>query len=105
MGLITLPYLISEVENGTLDLWSYSLPLFDNGTAIYASLNWIGWIIGGLIIGVGAQLMGLSYNAHTMVPIGHKRSIVGFVVAVLSAFAMTTFRYYIPFLEGDATAE
>ena len=104
MGFMTFPYLMSEVEGGTLDLGFIKLDLFDSFTGVYSHTNGIGWFVGGFLIGFGSAMAGNSLAGHTMIPMLSLRSILATILSVACAIGMATLRYYVPFIQGSTPA-
>ena len=90
MGFVTIPYLIAELEKGVITLWNIELILFDSGVFIYSSLNWIGWLLGGLLLGFGTRMIGVTYNATILIPLMEKASSLFLVITGSVAIEVST---------------
>lgn len=63
-------------------------------------LSSLGWIISGLLVGIGTRLTGglTGGHAYCSAPVLNRRSIMASVAATVAAFLIATIRYHYPFL-------
>ena len=72
MGFLTVPYLVIEIGSGSITIGSFSVRFFDEPSIIYLHLNSMGWILAGLLFGIGNGMIGVNYHGHMMIPKGLK---------------------------------
>src|ERR1700733_3384592 len=67
MGFLTVPYLVIEIGSGFITFGSLSVRLFDEPFFLYYHLSSIGWILAGLLFGIGNGMIGINYHGHLLV--------------------------------------
>lgn len=100
-GLVASTYLLYLMSaNGVWHVSTYAIRLFDSYPQSYSGLNTTGWIIGGILVGVGTRMGNGCTSGHGVcgIPRLSMRSIVAVCTFMASGIAVATIRHYSPFL-------
>lgn len=96
-----LLYISTDKGKWTND--SFTLYFFDPIEAARSDLHVVGWIIAGILVGVGTRMGNGCTSGHGVcgLPRLSIRSIVAVCTFMGCGFALSTFRHYVPFLENS----
>jgi len=103
VGLLTIPVLLNQIFGNYIEISDKTkFILFDSNEMINQRQHIAVWIIGGLLVGWGTRMGNGCTSGHGVcgMPRLAPRSIVAVCTFMATGFAMATFRYYVPFLQG-----
>lgn len=102
-GLVTASYglYLTTDKFGGWNTKHVQITLFDPIYTAIANLHVVGWIIGGLLVGIGTRMGNGCTSGHGVcgIPRFSIRSIVAVCTFMATGIGMATFRYNVPFLE------
>ena len=99
-GLITATYsLYYFTDKGKWKTDSFTVYFYDPIDIAIKDLSIIGWIMGGILVGVGTRMGNGWTSGHGVwgIPRLSKRSIVAVIIFMSWGIGMATFRHYVPF--------
>lgn len=103
--MVTLPCIVYWSAGRSISLGDKrEIIFFDDDISLVTNLNVIGWVIGGILVGIGTRMGNGCTSGHAVcgIPRLSMRSIVATCTFMSTAIALATFRYYVPFLtHGD----
>ena len=106
LGMITVP-VVCEMQGRTgMRLFGLNISFFEAG-GFAAQLNWIGWLIAGVLVGLGTRMGNGCTSGHGVcgIPRLSKRSIAATIIFTLSGMAMATYRAKNSFFHGGVSGD
>ena len=102
IGMILAPNLLHWIFNGSITI--NGSPVYFFNTALSSSNNVIGWLIGGLLVGIGARMGCGCTSGHiiTGLPRLTKRSIFATVIILGFGFLMSNLKNHLGFLTNES---
>lgn len=100
MGFLTIPYFVNTFSDGILDIQITDIQILDNTFIIYNSLNWVGWFLAGMLVGIGTIMIGSEIHSQYLLPLHTGRSLIIMIFTLIGGFAMTTIRDNFHFING-----
>lgn len=100
-GLFTLPYFAHLFIGDSLKFSDDAvLRMYETNFNTQRELSWLGWAIGGFLVGFGSKMANGCTSGHGVcgVPRLSLRSITATITFVLSAILLATLRFEFPFL-------
>lgn len=78
--------------------------VFDHNDTTREHLTGFGWLLAGILIGLGSKMTGglTGGHAYCSAPVLHKGSLVSMVAAIIAGMIVATTRYNYPFLVPDS---
>ena len=101
-GLVASTYLIYLItDKGVWKTSSFDIIFYDPYPVSYAGLHIVGWIIGGILVGVGTRMGNGCTSGHGVcgIPRLSIRSFVAVPTFMGCGIIVATFRHYVPFLD------
>jgi uncharacterized protein len=101
-GLVTSSYLIFLItDGGAWHTKSFDIYFFDPYPISYAGLHIVGWIIGGILVGVGTRMGNGCTSGHGVcgIPRFSIRSLIAVPTFMGCGIIVATFRYNVEFLD------
>jgi len=105
-GLFSIPYIASRTDNTGVELGDGYLPFYDSREMFAEDLEYPGYAIAGLLVGLGTKMGNGCTSGHGVCGLARfsKRSFVAVGTFMATAFIMANFRYYVPFLTDAKVA-
>jgi uncharacterized membrane protein YedE/YeeE len=77
--------------------------VFDHNDTTREHLTSFGWLLAGLLIGLGSKMAGglTGGHAYCSAPVLHKGSLIAMLTSIISGMVVATTRYNYPFLVPD----
>lgn len=103
-GLISGGYLLYlTTDKGRWKNDSFTLYFFDPMNVAIGDLHVVGWIIGGILVGIGTKMGNGCTSGHGVcgIPRLSKRSITAVCTFMITGISLATFRHYVPFLTNS----
>jgi len=106
VGIVFIPFLFYYCDSRHIDINGYNYRVLDDQEEATHELDVAGWIIGGLLVGLGTKLGNGCTSGHGVcgIPRLSKRSIVAVGVFMTTAVSISTLRFYEPFFDNTDTA-
>jgi len=94
-GLVLIPFAFFNLLPEVM-IWDFKLTFFDNESIYNKNLTMVGFLLGGICLGVGAKLANGCTSGHCIcgVPRFSKRSMIFTPVFMSSAMIIATMRNY-----------
>ena len=87
-----------------VQLFGSGFIVFDHNDTTREHLTIFGWLLAGILIGLGTKMTGglTGGHAYCSTPVLHKGSIVSMVTTIIAGMIIATTRYNYPFLIPDS---
>ena len=102
MGLVTIPLALYRAYGYQITINNFTFVMYDRNEDTVEKLSLAGWIVGGILVGVGTRMGNGCTSGHGVcgIPRLSKRSIAATCTFILFGMLMATLRYNFPFLVG-----
>lgn len=102
-GIVCMCYSLFAVFGRSLAFGDYDYYIFDSRGVMTEDLSILGWLLGGLLVGVGTKVGNGCTSGHGVCGLARlsPRSFVAVGVFIGCGVAVATFKHYIPFLDND----